>query len=61
MTIRELIEQLEQLAHDHGDDCEVKLHLSIEGQLLDRFTVEHYYDKEVHINSSEAMMKPLIF
>ena len=60
MNIRYLIEQLEQLAHDYGDDCVVKLYLSIEGQLLDDFTVEHYDEKEIHINSSESM-EPLIF
>lgn len=60
MNIRELIEQLEQLAHDHGDDSTVKLYLSIEGQLLDSFTLEAYDEKEIHINSSERM-DPLIF
>lgn len=57
MDIRNLIEQLEQLAADHGDDCVVKLYLSIEGQLLDSFSVEHYDGKEIHINSSEPMYK----
>lgn len=28
--------------------------LGIEGQLLDEFTISHYEDKEIHINSSES-------
>lgn len=57
MKSRELRKQLEQLERVHGEDCEVKLYLSIEGQLLDDFTVEHYENKEIHINSSEPKMK----
>lgn len=52
MNIRDLIDTLEQLAHDYGEDCEVKLYLSIEGQLIENFTLEYYDEKEIHINSS---------
>ena len=57
MNVRDLINELEQLEHDYGDDCEVKLYLSIEGQLIDDFEVTYYGDQEIHINSSERKIK----
>lgn len=55
MNVRDLIVELERLARDHGEDCDVKLYLSIEGQLLDKFTVSYHDKKEIHINSSDLM------
>jgi len=54
VNIRYLINELELHAMSYGDDCTVKLFLGIEGQLLDEFTISHYEDKEIHINSSES-------
>lgn len=54
MNIRDLIEQLEQLEFDYGSETVVKLWLSIEGQLIDDFSLSFYDENEVHINSSSS-------